>query len=469
MTRFDYDLVALGSGPAGQKAALQAAKLNKRAAIIDEREVVGGVCTNVGTIPSKSFREAVIYLSGYRQRAIYGAGYRVKSKIEMKDLTYRCAKIIGSEIEVIRSQLSRNMVETIVGHGVLEDEHTIVVRQPDGKVERVTSEFIIIATGAKPFHPPNIAFNQRTILDSDTVLTIPELPKSMIIVGGGVIGVEYATMFAALGVAVTLVDGRRRLLNFVDEEIVENLKYQMRSQGITLRLGENVTQVREREDGQGVILELSSGKVLVADVVLVSAGRVSASDGLNLEAIGVQIGEKGKIIVDSSFRSSVPNIFAAGDVIGFPALASTSAHQGRLAALAAFGLKYQAVEYPLPYGIYSIPEISMVGLTEEEATEKNVPYEIGVARYRDSARGAIIGDMEGMLKILIDRRDKKILGVHIIGENAAELVHIGQTAMSLNGDLNYLLDTVFNYPTLAECYKIAAYNCFNKLQVASAL
>ncbi|MCS6961020.1 MAG: Si-specific NAD(P)(+) transhydrogenase [Deltaproteobacteria bacterium] len=469
MSRFDYDLVAIGCGPAGQKAALQSAKLRKRTAIVDEREVVGGICTNIGTIPSKSFREAVLYLSGFRQRAIYGAGYRVKSKIEMKDLTYRCAKIIASEVEVIRSQLARNNVDVITGRGSLEDEHTVVISKPDGHKERITSEFIVIATGAKPYHPQNIQFDQRTVLDSDFILTLPELPKSMIVVGGGVIGVEYATMFAALGVAVTLVDGRKRLLGFIDEEIVENLKYQMRTQGITLRLGEEVTQVKCKDNDSGVVVELSSKKVLVSDVVLISAGRTSATDGLNLESVGVKTGERGKIVVDSQFRTSVPNIFAVGDVIGFPALASTSANQGRIAALAAFGLNYQVMEYPLPFGIYSIPEISMVGLTEEEATEKNIPYEVGIARYKDCARGAIIGDMEGMLKLLINRQDKSIVGIHVIGENASELVHIGQAAMSLKGTLNYFLDTVFNFPTLAECYKIAAYNCFNKLQAAEEL
>ncbi len=469
MTKYDYDLVAIGCGPAGQKAALQAAKLRKKTAIIDEREVVGGICTNIGTIPSKSFREAVIYLSGYRQRPIYGAGYRVKSKIEMQDLTYRCAKIIGSEVEVIRAQLMRNNVDVIFGHGSLLDEHTIVVKKTDGTEEKITSEFIVIAVGAKPHHPENIVFNQRNILDSDYILTLPELPKSMIVVGGGVIGVEYATMFAALGVAVTLVDGRKRLLSFIDEEIVESLKYQMRSNGITLRLGEQVTKVKEKEDHSGVIIELSSGKVLVADVALISAGRVSATTNLGLENVGIELGERGKIIVDENFRTNVKNIFAVGDVIGFPALASTSAHQGRLAALAAFDFKNTVKEYALPFGIYSIPEISMVGMTEEEATEKNIPYEVGVAKYRDCAKGVIIGDMEGMMKILIHRKDKSLLGVHIIGEGSSELIHIGQTVMGLNGTLNYLLDVVFNFPTLAESYKIAAYNCFNKLTAAEEL
>jgi len=464
MGSFDYDFLVIGCGPAGQKAALQAAKLRKQVAIVDEREVVGGICVNVGTIPSKSFREAVAFFSGFKQRSVYGPHYRIKTKIEMEDLLFRCAKIIGSEIEVIRHQLIRNNVEIIVGKASFVDQHTILVQTPYNEEKKLSAEFIVVAVGAKPYQPPHIKFDQKVIFDSDNILTMKQLPRTMAIVGGGVIGVEYGTMFANLGVSVTVVDGRKRILPFVDEEIIETLKYQMRAQGITLRLGEEVKDVSSKDDS--AVLRLASGKVLVADVVLFSAGRVSATEGLNLEAIGVALGEKGKILVDENYKTSVPNIYAAGDVIGFPALASTSAHQGRMAVLNALNFPYKPNSYPMPYGIYSIPEISMVGLTEDEATSQNIPYEVGISKYRDIARGAIIGDMEGMLKILFHRETKKILGVHAIGENSSEIIHLGQAVMALNGDLNFLLDAVFNYPTLTEGYKIAAYNAFNKLAAA---
>lgn len=461
-SKYDYDLIVIGCGPAGQRAAIQAAKIKKKVAIIERRQVVGGVCVNTGTIPSKSFKEAVLYLSGYRQRHMYGQGYRVKSDIEMSDLTYRCQRIVQTEIEVIKNQLSRNRVDVLYGHAQFADQHTITVTPFDGAVLTKTAENVIIAVGAKPQRPDNVEFDGTSIFDSDDILNMKQLPRDLLVVGGGVIGTEYASMFAALGVHVTIVDGRKRLLSFIDEEIIETLQYQMRSMGVTLRLGEEVKSSKPREGG-GVVTELKSGKIIVSDAVLYSAGRISATDDLNLASTGLTADERGKLTVNEHFQTPVPHIYAAGDVIGFPALASTSGRQGRLASCHAFGVKTEITEIPLPYGIYAIPEISFVGLTEDEATQQQIPYETGIARYREIARGLLLGDENGMLKILFHRETKEILGVHVIGEYATELVHIGQAVIALKGGLQYLIDAVFNYPTLAECYKVAALDGYNKL------
>ena len=459
---FDYDLLVIGCGPAGQKAAIQAAKLRKRVAIIDRREVVGGVCVNTGTIPSKSFKEAVLFLSGFRQRNIYGAGYRVKSDVQMSDLTFRCNRVMQLEIEVIKHQLHRNHVDTFNGHAAFIDPHTVEISSQAGTF-RKTAQSFVIAVGARPYRPSNVAFNGVSIFDSDDVLNLKQLPRELTVVGGGVIGTEYASMFAALGVNVTIVDQRKRLLGFVDEEIIENFHYQMRSMGVRLRLGEEVASCTVREDGQ-VVTVLKSGKVIVSDCVLYSAGRVSATDNLGLETVGLTPDERGKLAVNEWYQTAVPHIYAAGDVIGFPALASTSAAQGRLASCHLFGIDGRSSELPLPFGIYAIPEISYVGANEEELTKQGVPYETGIARYREIARGQLLGDENGMLKILFHRETGELLGVHIIGEYATELVHIGQAVMALKGGLTYLRDAVFNYPTLAECYKVAALDGYNKLR-----
>lgn len=459
---YDYDLLVIGCGPAGQRGAVQAAKIRKRVCIVDKREVVGGVCVNSGTIPSKSFKEAVLFLSGYRQRSVYGAGYRVKSEIEISDLTFRCNHIMQREIDVIKAQLQRNHIDVVSGQARFLDEHKVEITSHEGVITK-TAEKILIAVGAEPHRPSNIQFDGKTIFDSDDILTMSEMPRDLLVVGGGVIGTEYGSMFAALGVHVTLVDARKRLLGFVDEEIIECLQYQMRGMGVTLRLGEEVKSCVPRGDGQ-VVTTLKSGKVIVSDTVLFSAGRVSATANLNLESIGVKIDERMKIFVNENFQTELPNVYAAGDVIGFPALASTSAAQGRKAICHAFGIEEKRMEIPLPYGIYSIPEISTVGLNEQELTEKEIPYETGIARYKEIARGHIIGDENGMLKLLFHRENREILGVHIIGESATELIHIGQAAIALKGGLQYLTDAVFNYPTLAECYKVAAFDGYNKIR-----
>ncbi len=460
---YDYDLIVIGCGPAGQRAAVQAAKIRKTVAIIDRREVVGGVCVNTGTIPSKSFKEAVLFLSGFRQRNIYGAGYRVKTDIQMSDLTFRCNRTMQIEIDVIKHQLQRNHIDTLHGHATFIDPHTIEITSHAGAI-RKTAEKFVIAVGARPFRPSNIAFNGRTIFDSDDVLNLKELPREMVVVGGGVIGTEYGSMFAALGIHVTIVDQRKRLLGFVDEEIIENFHYQMRSMDVRLRLGEEVESCTTREDNQ-VVTILKSGKVIVSDCVLYSAGRVSATSDLGLEKVGLSADERGKLSVNEHFQTAVEHVYAAGDVIGFPALASTSARQGRLASCHAFGIKEESsADLPLPFGIYAIPEISYVGKNEEELTNQGVPYETGIARYREIARGQLLGDENGMLKVLFHRTTGEVLGVHIIGEYATELIHIGQAVMALKGGLSYLRDAVFNYPTLAECYKVAALDGYNKLR-----
>ncbi len=461
---FDYDLLVIGCGPAGQRAAVQAAKLKKKVAVIDKREVVGGVCVHTGTIPSKSFKEAVVFLSGYRQRSLYGASYQVKTDIEMADLTFRCNRIMQIEIEVIHHQLRRNKIEVIPGHASFVDPHTLNVESSEGQ-RTVSADKILIAVGARPRRPEGIPFDGKQIFDSDDILTLEHLPRDLLVVGGGVIGTEYASMFAALGVHVTIVDARKRLLGFVDEEIIECLQYQMRSLGVTLRLGEEVQSCELRENGQ-VNTRLKSGKIKVSDVVLFSAGRESATSDLALEKAGIKGDERGRLIVNEHFQTELPHIYAAGDVVGFPALASTSAAQGRLVSCHAFQIKDELVEADLPFGIYSIPEISYIGKNEEELTRDGVPYDTGIARYREIARGHILGDENGMLKLLFHRETLKILGVHIIGEYATELVHIGQAVMALGGDIRYLRDAVFNYPTLAECYKVAALDGYNKYRAS---
>jgi NAD(P) transhydrogenase len=457
-----YDMLVLGSGPSGQKAAIQAAKLRKRVGIIEQNFTVGGVCSNTGTIPSKSFREAVIYLSGFRERSIYGSAYRVKSRISMTDLTFRIESIVRHENQVIEDQLSRNQIEILRGRASFVSPHRVVIEN-NGSVTTKTADKIVIAVGTSPHHPPGFEVDGEKILDSDDILTISELPRNLVVIGGGVIGAEYASMFGVLGVKVTLVEQRKQLLSFVDREITESLQYHMRNLGITLRLGEEVSQVSRRSDGQ-VETFLKSGKKIVSEAVLVSAGRQGAVENLNLELIGLQADKYGRIKVNENFQTDIDHIYAVGDVVGFPALASTGMSQGRLAASHAYGIKDDAQKIVLPYGIYSIPEISLVGETEDTLTEQQVPYETGIARYKEIARGQLIGDELGMLKIIFHRETHQLLGVHIIGEGASEIVHLGQSVIHLKGGLEYLTSAVFNYPTLTESYKVAALDGLNKIR-----
>ena len=457
-----YDLIVIGSGPSGQKAAVQAAKLRKRVAIIEANAEVGGVCNNTGTLPSKSFREAVLYLSGFRERSIYGSAYRVKKSISMKDLTFRIGNIIRHENDVIEHQLSRNRIEIIRGRASFIDANQILVESPDG-VSTKSADRFVIAVGTKPNHPPGFEIDNDKILDSDEILSIDELPRNLTVVGGGIIGCEYASMFAVLGIKVTMIEVKSQMLSFVDREIVESLKYHLRNLGITIRLGEEVKEVTRREDGQ-VKTALKSGKEIVSDMVLVSAGRQGATEELNLELLGIQPDRFGKIQVNRNYQTSIENIYAVGDVIGFPGLASTAMRQGRLAAAHAFEVKDDHEDVPLTYGIYTIPEIALVGETEGSLTEKQIPYETGIARYKEIARGQLIGDELGMLKIIFHRETHQLLGVHIIGEGATEIVHIGQAVLHLKGGLEYLTECVFNHPTLSECYRVAALDGLNKIR-----
>ena len=456
-----FDLLVIGSGPAGQRAAIQGAKLGKRVGVIERREVVGGVCVNTGTIPSKTCREAVLHLSGYYYQNVYGVNYRVKEKINMADLAFRVQHVIKTEIDVIQAQLSRNNIELITGVATFTDPHTIQFKNSRGD-QTYSAESFIVATGTKPACSPKVAVNGRNIVNSDQVLDMPEMPKTLIVVGGGVIGVEYTCMFAALGVRVILVEKRPRLLEFADSEMVEALSYNLRDHRVTMRLNEEVESVEESPDG-AVVANLESKKKLSGDALLYAVGRQGNIDELNLTAAGVEFDSRGRIKVDAEYRTSQAHIFAVGDVIGFPSLASVSMEQGRIAAAHAFGKTTLSNPAGYPYGIYTIPEISFVGKTEEQLTDEDVPYEVGVAYYREIARGQIRGDTTGRLKIIFHRETKKVLGVHIIGEGACELLHIGQAVMILDGTVEYFVDTVFNYPTLAECYKAAAFNGLNKL------
>ena len=461
-----FDMVVIGSGPAGQRAAIQSAKLGKRVAVIERKSVLGGAGTNTGTIPSKTLREAVLHLSGYRERSLYGASYVVKEKITIEDLLFRADNVIRHDIDVTRHQLRRNGVEVFTGIASFVDANTVKIKMLEHHGdEDITTQFVVIATGTRVAKPDNVPFDGKTVFTSDDILKLDRIPKTLSIVGGGVIGWEYACMFATLGVRVTLVDRRDRLLDFIDHEIVDALVYHMRQQRVTLRLGEAVKEIVPFEDtrGQFVKLVLESGKEIIAEKTLYSIGRTGATDKLGLENLDLVPDSRGRLMVNKHYQTAVPNIYAVGDVIGFPSLASTSMEQGRLAACHAFGVEANSVPELFPYGIYSIPEISTCGPNEEELTRDGVPYEVGKAAYREIARGQIIGDYIGTLKLLFHRETHKLLSVHIIGEGASELIHIGQSVMAFGGTINYFVDTVFNYPTLAECYKTAAFDGLNRL------
>lgn len=463
----EYDLVVLGSGPGGQKAAIAAAKLGKSVAIIERGRMLGGVCVNTGTIPSKTLREAVLYLTGMSQRELYGASYRVKEKITPADLLARTQHVIGKEVDVVRNQLMRNGVELYEGHGRFRDEHTIQVEDPT-RAERITvsGRYVIIATGTTPARPPGVEFDENRVLDSDGILDLKSIPGSMVVVGAGVIGIEYASMFAALGTKVTVVEKRDSMLEFCDPEIVEALRFHLRDLAVTFRFGEEVTAVDV--GSAGTVTTLASGKQIPAETVMYSAGRQGQTAHLDLTNAGLEADNRGRIFVDDkTFQTKVDHIYAVGDVIGFPALAATSMEQGRLAAYHAFGEPTAGMTVLQPIGIYSIPEVSYVGATEVDLTKDSIPYEVGVSRYRELARGQIAGDSYGMLKLLVSTEDLRLLGVHIFGTAATELVHIGQAVMGCGGTVEYLVDAVFNYPTFSEAYKVAALDVMNKLRALS--
>ena len=456
-----YDLLVIGTGPAGQKAAVQAAKLGKKVGIIERKEVVGGVSTNTGTIPSKALREAVLYLAGFRQRTLYGAEYRLKKTITIEDLAFRANHVIKNEIEIVQDQMARNGIDLIFGEASFIDPHRLLV-QHAGTTTEHRAHVIVIAVGTGPARPAEIPFDEDTIIDTDDLLTLKHLPTSMVIVGGGVIGTEYASILAMMGVPVILIDKRPRLLEFVDAEIIAALQKQMTSNGVTLYHEEEVVTIRKGSDGQ-VTVSLRHKPPITTSTLMYAIGRVGATKNLNMEGVGLTPDPRGRVVVNDHFQTAVPHIYAVGDVIGFPALASTSMQQGRHASCHAFGHPDHTDTDLLPYGIYAIPEISMVGRTEEELTKAEVPYGVGIAHYREIARGQLIGDETGMVKLLFHRHSRALLGVHAIGEGATELIHIGQAVMAFQGKIDYFIDTIFNYPTLAECYRVAALDGINRL------
>lgn len=458
----EYDLVVIGSGPAGQKGAICAAKLRKKVAIIDRKRTIGGVCVHTGTIPSKTLREAVLYLSGFRQRSFYGRGYVLKDRIAMSDLIFRAQAVMTREIEVIKAQLRRNYVTTLEGEARFIDPHTIEIRSEDGSL-LVRGHHVLLACGTRPAHSDDIPIDGKRIFDSDQVHDLEEVPRDLVVVGAGIIGLEYASMFATLGVKVTLLDQRPVLLDFVDREIIESLCFQLRQLGTVFRLGEKVVSVGFDGERDRVFAKLESGKNVHGQGLLYTIGRQANSDQMNIEVAGLKPDVRGKISVNENFQTMVPHIYAAGDVIGFPALASTSMEQGRLASCHMFGKPGKMPPNLIPYGIYTIPEISMVGQTEEQLTKEKIAYETGLARYAELAKGQMLGDEQGLLKLLFDPNSLKLFGVHIIGDRAAEIVHIGQAVLTMGGTIEYFRDTVFNYPTLAEAYKVAALDGLNKL------
>ncbi|WP_028747422.1 Si-specific NAD(P)(+) transhydrogenase [Rhizobium mesoamericanum] len=460
---FQYDLVVVGSGPAGRRGAIQAAKLGKKVLVIEQGKRVGGVSVHTGTIPSKTLRETALNLSGWRERGFYGRSYRVKEEISADDLRRRLLITLDHEVEVLEHQFARNRVQHIRGKASFVDPSTLEIVKDDGEILKVTGASILLAVGTKPFRPDDIPFDSKTVLDSDELLDIAELPRSMAVIGAGVIGIEYATIFSALDTAVTVIDPKPTMLDFIDREIVEDFTYQLRDRNMKILLGTKADKVTRLDNGK-VELKLDNGRHLVTDMVLFAAGRMGATDTLNLKAAGLEADSRGRLKVNpETFQTSVPSIYAAGDVVGFPSLASTSMEQGRIAARVAIGAVAKEPPKYFPYGIYAVPEISTCGLTEEEMKERGIPFECGIARFRETSRGHIMGLDTGLLKLIFSLKTRRLLGVHIVGEGATELVHIGQAVLNLKGTVEYFVENTFNYPTLAEAYKIAGLDAWNRM------
>lgn len=456
-----YDLIVIGSGPAGEKGAAQAAYFGKRVAVIERAPYVGGAGINTGTVPSKTLREAALYFSGLEQRGLYGIDYSLKENMSVTDFMHREHVVVEKERRIIEHNLARHNIALIHGEASLKDTNTVRIKSSDGDKE-ISGEIILIATGSSPYHPPEIPFDGDLIYDSDSILHMNRIPKTMAVVGGGVIGTEYASIFTALGVEVTLIEPKERILPFVDSEIIERLKYQLTLLGLHFALGDKMTNVQRDKDH--VQLTMEKRGVMDFDIALIASGRQSNVAELGLEPIGVKTGNRGLVIVNEKYQTSVPNIYAAGDVIGFPALASTSMEQARVAMVHAFDLEYKERMSPiLPLAVYAIPEMSSVGLTEDECQTKNIPYLLGRAFYENNARGQIIGDMSGMIKLVFSPSDKKLLGAHIIGEQASELIHIASHVMMAGGSIDVFIDAVYNFPTLGDAYKYAAYDGLGNL------
>ena len=459
-----YDLIIIGSGPAGRAAAIQAGKLKRRVLVIDKKDRLGGVSVHTGTIPSKTLRETVLNLSGWRERSFYGRAYRVKDDIEAQDLKMRLHKTLDYEVDVLEHQFNRNHVETLNGLARFIDAHSVEVATEAGEVTRLTADRFVISTGTKTYRPDTVPFNGSTVVDSDVFLDLGQIPRSLIVVGAGVIGVEYATMFSALDVRVTLIEPRETFLDFIDRGIIQDFTHQIRENGVDLRLGSAIEQIEDA--GKHIEVSLANGRHVRAEMLLFAAGRMGATDKLNLSAAGLETDHRGRIDVDrKTYQTTVPHIYAAGDVIGHPSLASTSMQQGRVAACHALDTPTLPESPWFPYGIYSVPEISTCGMSEEEMQERGIPYEVGVARFRETSRGHIMGLEHGMLKMLFSLKTRRVLGVQIVGEGATELIHIAQAVLNLKGTVDYFVQNTFNYPTLAEAYKIAGLDAFNRMPI----
>lgn len=458
-----FDLIVVGSGPAGRRGAIQAAKLGKKVLVIEQGKRVGGVSVHTGTIPSKTLRETALNLSGWRERGFYGRSYRVKQEISADDLRQRLIITLNHEVEVLEHQFARNRVQQMRGKASFVNPTTLEVVKDDGETMLVSGTSIMLAVGTKPFRPDYMPFDGKTVLDSDELLDIETLPRSLVVIGAGVVGIEYATIFSALDTQVTVIDPKTTMLDFIDKEIVEDFIYQLRDRNMKLHLGQKAETVERLDDGK-VLLTLDNGRKITTDMVLFAAGRMGATDTLNLPAAGLEADSRGRLKVNpETFQTSVPNIYAAGDVVGFPSLASTSMEQGRIAARVAIGAIAMEPQKYFPYGIYAVPEISTCGLSEEEVKERGIPYECGIARFRETSRGHIMGLDSGLLKMIFSLKTRRLLGVHIIGEGATELVHIGQAVLNLKGTVEYFVENTFNYPTLAEAYKIAGLDAWNRM------
>jgi NAD(P) transhydrogenase len=458
-----YDLVVIGSGPAGRRAAVQGAKLGKRVLVVERGRRVGGVSVHTGTIPSKTLRETVLNLSGWRERGFYGRAYRVKQDIGAPDLLKRLHMTLDHEVEILEHQFARNGVETLRGAARFVDAHTVEITPDDGEARTVSAERFVIAVGTRPYRPKHIAFDGQSILDSDEILDLPRIPRQLVVIGAGVIGLEYASIFSALDIRVTVLESGETLLPFIDRELCDEFVHDLRDRGVSLRFGCKVKAANVEAPGRCVI-ETDDGRELTADMVMFAAGREGATDSLDLAACGLSTDSRGRLAVDpKTFQTAVPHIYAAGDVIGFPSLASTSMEQGRIAACHAFNEPAHAAPEFFPYGIYSVPEISTIGMTEEQVRERGIPYECGVARFRETSRGHIMGLSTGFMKMIFSLETRRLLGVHIVGEGATELIHIGQAVLNLEGTLDYFVENTFNYPTLAEAYKIAALDAWNRM------
>lgn len=459
-----YDLIVIGSGPSGRSAAIQAGKLKRRVLVIDRKDRLGGVSVHTGTIPSKTLRETVLNLSGWRERSFYGRSYRVKDDIEAQDLKARLHKTLDYEVDVLEHQFNRNHVDTMMGMARFTNPHTVEVATEAGDVSTVTADRFLIATGTKTYRPDYVPFNGTTVVDSDEFLELGQIPRSLTVVGAGVIGVEYATMFSALDVRVTLIEPRDSFLDFIDQQTIREFTHQIRENGVDLRLGSEIEKIEDT--GEHVEVTMGNGRHVRSEMLLFAAGRMGATAKLKLEKVGLETDHRGRLSVDrKSYQTSVPHIYATGDVIGHPSLASTSIQQGRVAACHALEVPTLEESPWFPYGIYSVPEISTCGMSEEEMHERGIPYEVGIARFRETSRGHIMGLEHGMLKMLFSLKTRRVLGVQIVGEGATELIHIAQAVLNLKGTVDYFVQNTFNYPTLAEAYKIAGLDAFNRMPI----